>query len=722
MSFTVTSRSEAEVFSDLEALCTQPGFIHAVAHFCFRDNVILTGDKLEEKDYQKFHSTERLIRTEISTLIGLLVKAPIDWTLPKPEVVGTQIENAEKLLLELHGCFNAFGMNALKAAIKNGKTSDLNPFANGEAMREPIFYSGESAYIFQYLDLAKDRYQNDNSWLQAKVGFSIDKAYAVIKAMETLHNQIAFEEFFKLKAVHPENWTLLPCFKVYPYQISAVTGFDIALVERVLEKFTLPADDFNTQFSAVQEFNSINATPLIKSLDGQYINFQLYALAESLYESPYYWMLQDKTYRGLASKNRGEFTERFVEERLALVFGKDNVYSNINLTKSKETIGEIDVLVAWGNRAVIVQAKSKKLTIEARKGNDLQIKDDFKKSVQDSYEQAYLCADILNDEQYALELPYKQSLKIQRKFSEIYLFCVVSDNYPALFFQAKQFLQTKESSVITQPFVMDIFNLDAMTEMLQSPLHFLSYVNKRVGYSDQLMASQELTILSYHLKQNLWIEDGISMIQLHDDISVSLDLAMAVRRTGIAGDDTPKGILTRFKGTFFGNLIESIEQTKSPAAIDLGFFLLSISEDAINNITRAVKQLTAKWRTDHKPHDLTLGFTEASAGLTVHVSDLSNSESMSRLEKHCRGRKYSEKAKEWFGICLDPKTMMLRFAVSMRFEWKFDAALEAIMHSAMKPLNTKLALSNISAGAKKLGRNDPCPCGSGKKSKKCCLK
>ena len=720
MTFTISSRTEADVFHDLEMLCHQPGFIHAIAHFCFRDNVMLIGDKLEEADYQKFHSDERLIRTELSTLIGLMVKAPIDWTFPKPEVVNGYIEKAEAFLQELHGCFNAFNMGALKAAIEKG--GDFNPFANGEAMREPIFYSGESAYIFQYFEFAKSRYQNDNLWLQANMGFSIDEAYSIFKAMEKLHNQIAFDAFFSLKNLHPESWTLLPCFKVHPSQISAATGFHDALVERVLDKFTFPANDLNSQFSAVQEFNAINATPLIKSPDGQYVNFQLYAIAESLYESPYYWMLQDKPYRGSASKNRGEFTERLVEERLSLVFGKENVYSNINLTKSKETIGEIDVLVAWGNRAIIIQAKSKKLTLEARKGNDLQIKDDFKKSVQDAYDQAYLCGELLSDEKYELEFSDKQLLKIPRKFSEIYLFCVVSDHYPALFFQAKQFLQSKQSPAIQQPFVMDIFNLDAMTEMLQSPLHFLSYVNKRVGYSQELLAAQELTILGYHLKHNLWIEGGINMMHMHDEFSTGLDLAMMVCREGVKGENIPQGILTKFKGKFFGNLIEGIEQTKSHAAIDLGFFLLSISEDAVNDITKAVKQLTAKWRTDHKPHDLTLGFTEASAGLTIHVSDVENDKAMYELEGHCKKRKYSQKAKEWFGMCLNPKTMMLRFSLSMNYAWKFDADLDALMQKSMKPLSPNFAIASIPARAKNIGRNDPCSCGSGKKYKKCCMK
>ena len=58
------------------------------------------------------------------------------------------------------------------------------------------------------------------------------------------------------------------------------------------------------------------------------------------------------------------------------------MFQNIEIIRSKnEVLSEIDVLVIFGDRAIVLQAKSKKLTLEARKGNDLQLKDDFKKAV-----------------------------------------------------------------------------------------------------------------------------------------------------------------------------------------------------------------------------------------------------------------------------------------------------------------------------------------------------
>ena len=86
-------------------------------------------------------------------------------------------------------------------------------------------------------------------------------------------------------------------------------------------------------------------------------------------------------------KHRGEFTENFSAERLKSVFGKDRVFTNIDIVDSKKSkAGEIDVLVVFANRAIILQAKSKKLTIAARKGNVNCLQSDFKKAIQESDE------------------------------------------------------------------------------------------------------------------------------------------------------------------------------------------------------------------------------------------------------------------------------------------------------------------------------------------------
>ena len=75
-------RSEPTIFDDLAALCISKGFIHALATICLRDNIVGFAEELTTEDMAKRFSRSRLIRTEVTTLIGLMMRAPIDY-LPK---------------------------------------------------------------------------------------------------------------------------------------------------------------------------------------------------------------------------------------------------------------------------------------------------------------------------------------------------------------------------------------------------------------------------------------------------------------------------------------------------------------------------------------------------------------------------------------------------------------------------------------------------------------
>ena len=296
----------------------------------------------------------------------------------------------------------------------------------------------------------------------------------------------------------------------------------------------------------------------------------------------------------------------------------------------------------------------------------------------------------------------------------IFPISVVADHYPALAFQARQFLKAESTERIVPPLVIDVFALDAITEMLASPLRLLSFLSLRARFSNNLMMSHEHMLLSYHLKHNLWLESSADMMSLADDISSDLDVAMAVRRDGIPGAATPDGILTRFEGTPFVRIIAKIEDTPDPVAISLGFMLLELNEDTIRNINKYINLVLARTAADGGLHDMTIGLSTASTGLTVHCSRLVDSEAEIRLRRHCEKRKYLQKAASWFGLAVRPDGS-IQLAAELTWPWKFDGEMEDILASTSSahPLNA--------ASGRKVGRNDRCPCGSGKKYKHCCI-
>ena len=717
----MTERTEADIFSDLELLCSSKGYVHVIAFFYFMSNVVGFSDTLKPNDLTRLYSNDRLTRNELSTLIGLLYKNEIDLSILKFDEMLHLVEKTELLLEEIHK--SMIGPMIHGTHISDSIHKDFSPFSNGSAMREPIFYSGESVYTFQYLDFAQRKYSRDNQWLLERKGFSINDCNQVITIIREIQNSKINDEIWELCEEEERDWNLISSFILTVDEILEKATIDREVIHNVIKAFTCPSEFRNHNFSSLSDFNITNAYPIIDLGNGYYLLFQQYNLFEAYYESPFYWLIEDKLYFSTAMKNRGKFTEEICVDKLALIFGENRVFPNVKIiNSSKEIAGEIDVLVVFADRAIILQAKSKRLTIEARKGNDAILKDDFKKSVQDSYDQALKCSEMLLKDNYVLQDVNATILNINRIIKEIYIFCVVSDHYPSLSLQTSEFLKYECSDIIKPPFVMDIFLLDIMAEMLQSPLHFLSYVNRRTNYFEKVIASNELVILSFHLLFNLWVKDENMSLYLQDDFCTDLDAAMYVRREGLPGDRTPKGILTKYENTIYDQLLQQIEGLEIPDTIDLGFFLLQFGEDTITTFNKSVFDIADRAKKDSKHHDVSIGLENGkvgAAGITIHCSYDPISIAATKLRNHCDLRKYDHKSNVWYGLNIDPDNLRINFGLKVDYQWNQSDVMETRLKSFQSKQEYILG-HNVKIPLQKIGVNEPCPCGSGKKFKRCC--
>lgn len=709
------ARPEQEVFDELRCLCGSPGYMHALAYFCYRDNTLRIGEELTADDVVELHSESRLIRTEISTLIGLALCSSVDWSHPGPENLQEYIDRTDVLMEELHKAISkAFFDGATPEKIISG---EFDPFKSAAALREPIFYGGESAYSFQYRDLAPKKYERDEEWILAHKGFSLESAARVISSILEILNEKQLSTIESFKTMDPEHWTVLPAYTFTIEDVSRKTEIDESVVSKVIAAFSFPDGSLNEGFRSLNDFNVANAAPIICAANGEFVLLQHYSLVESFYESPIFWLSSDKDYAKFALSNRGLFTEVASRDFLERVFESNHVFTNVDIYKGKKTkVGEIDVLVVFGDRYIVLQAKSKRLTIEARKGNDLQIKDDFKKAVHDAYDQAIICSKALIDGDCRYVLSSGEELTLKHSPKIVYPLCIVSDHYPALNFQARQFLIIQEHERIAPPVVTDLFALDTMTEMLRSPLRFLSYLSLRAEHGGKVHAMHELTILGYHLKRNLWLDDMNGMVVIGDDVGSELDVAMMVRRDGLPGRDTPEGILTRHVNSAAGRMISQIEKMSDPATLDLGMLLLEAGEDAFTEFSSGLEHIVDQTKKDAGEHDVTIGL--GGAGVTVHCNYLSRDEAADKLTAHCKARKYAERANAWHGVAVSPKDGSIRFGCEYSYPWVHDEHMEGVLQS----LGLKKGKKIQPPKNKKVGRNDPCPCGSGLKFKKCCLK
>jgi len=586
-------RLEQEIFDELEKLCASPGFAHVISYFCFRDHMIGYGEELKAEDFAtRRPPMERLIRSELSTLVGLMLRAPRDLTLPNSKRMQELIERTEALLAELHEVLGTPMKAGMIAALAGDPGSEnVEPFASAAVMQEPIFYSADSAFSSQYRDFAVQKYARDNDWLQQHKGFAPAEAKQVVAAINALLNVNLMATLKSLKGTPPDKWTFLGGFEFSAYEIAKKSALPLETVNAVIAAFSF-SENGNPTFRSLHEFNAANACPIIRGNGDKYLLFLPVSLTEALYDSPFYWMAADAEYAETTLKNRGLFTEEFTAGRLEHVFGTDNVFRNVDIWDSrarKRRLGEIDVLVLIADRAIVVQAKSKKLTLLARKGSDLQLQTDFKAAVQDAYDQALSCSQLLLAGKSFLVDGSGREIPVPKQINHIHPLCVVSDHYPALSFQAGQFLKVKTTDEIHPPLVCDVFLIDVITEFLDTPLRCLSYLELRAKAGDNVLLSHEISALGFHLKQNLWLGEYDFMV-LEDDFSTDLDVAMAVRRDGVPGKGTPPGILTHLKGTPLGRIIEEIERRSELSAIEVGLELLKLSGKSSNDLNLAIKK------------------------------------------------------------------------------------------------------------------------------------
>lgn len=712
-------RNERSILADLAALTASPGYVHAIANISHRDNLILIKGKLKPSDMNGLFSSERLIRTELTTLIGLMVKKSLDLSEQSTDVIEGYVKRTDALMQELHNSMSYPMFSATLEAVKAGSALP-NPWL-GSGMREPIFYGSESAYTFQYRDFVPEKYGADDAWMIKSKGFTSGQARTIAKSMCALMDEKATRLLEDTRTASASLATWLPSFEFSPDEVAAYSGVEKNIVKAFFRAFIFAGD--NAAFKEVGDFNEVAARPLLTTDRGTVLLFSHYAICEALYESPFFWMWEDESYRPTAAKHRGAFTERFAASRLTEVFGREHVHTNVNLHRGRNIVGEADVLVIYGDRLIIVQAKAKKLTIAARKGNDNQLKIDFASAIQKSYDQGLICANEIVSGGCQLLDNSGNEVRLPSSIKEIFLFSLVSDHYPALASQVRQSLKFQVTDVIRPPFVMDVFLLDTLTEMLATPLRLLSYVKLRVAASDKLMSGHELTVLGYHLKQNLLLDDKHDLVMLEDSIARDLDTAMTVRRDNQHGDDTPVGILTKMRGTRYESLIKEIETRADPATLELGFHLLSLGEDTCRNIHDALEAITRQTKLDGRCHDVTLASSTPPGGISFHCNPTPSREAIAVLELHCTKRKYQQHASQWFGVSVSPAGQV-QFGITLDFPWVASQEMERLTADMKPASNVRDILPQYirEVSRMKLGRNDLCNCGSGLKYKKCCLR
>lgn len=497
--------NKQEILDRLNELTKPYSFLYILSRIVIRD-FCGTIDTLFSKN-----TREHLNNNEFAFLMGLWVKN-VDSNVTFEEEDWENVFNETYELMEkLHYTFIKdfkFDIDSLPDFQEH--------FSQGSVMQEMMFYAGTGAYDEQYTELVTQKYKYDTEWLEKNKGFelsSLPKFYDNIK--DTLNQKLNTRKS-RENLSEPEQLTNIFC----------LTKDEITKgnnnFKNILEHLTIDLSVQNNEsFNEIGDFNSYCEKPIIKINNQQYFVPNAFILSESLYESPYYWMLADKDYINIALHNRGKIAEEITKKIIEPLFGVENVYQNVIINKTKnEQLTDLDLLAVHNDKAIIFQVKAKKLTALSKKGNTVSIKKDFQKAVKDAYKQALLCREcLIENGKYTFSLKTEKFTKDISKIKDYFIITIVLDDYPAITHQVHVLLGNETEEL---PVAINIFDLALLVKYLKTAENFIDYISRRTKFSKYFKADNEMGFLGFHLSKGLKKYDG-DMVYLDESWAQSID-------------------------------------------------------------------------------------------------------------------------------------------------------------------------------------------------------
>lgn len=629
-------RDISEIFDDLRKLAQSDGAIHSISKIIYRD-WILTIDTHEAKitdDPSVRWSTDKLNNNELMLLVGLAIQSASDRTFSVLPASDDFAGQADRLLRELHD-----SINGAAPFINPDTGAEHDPAAFvGEVAREAIYYGADGFYAHQFLELSRHRFRNDQEWLQKSVGISIRGIIDIARHIQLLMIRQMDAEGHRRRGADVSPGDLTNSLVVIKADLIKKHG---QKVHAFLAKFASPAVDGNAQFTSPFSVNQANIAPLVDLGDHLYVP-STYKLLQSVYESPFYWMFADPAYRDAASKHRGAYVEETGAHILRSVFGTENVHSNVKLYEGKDVGGEIDILVAYGEFLIVGQAKSKRVSMKARAGDKDALAADFKGAVQDPYEQAIECADLIRRGARCAtpdgtELEF---LAMPRLFPMVLL----SDHFPAATQLSGILLKQTEGIA---PVVWDLGFLDCAARVLSSPIEMIFYLQSRAQLFDKVISDSEYNFLGFHLRSKLAIPEDVDMMMLERDYATVVDDFMVAADLGIPAE-RPRGVLEQLDLPVITELFVELKRS-DPRLAAVVVDLYDFSGAALADLSATVLDLREEIRATGKAFKA-FSIQTGSGGLTYVVSSKRDDKTFRSAHLLGAKHKYDTKSDRWYVI------------------------------------------------------------------------
>lgn len=473
MKTTENDKSYDDYLDELDNFSKLSNYLDALFLLLERNN------KYTFSELSNIDTHNKLIQSELTYLFGL-------WLKNKDSDDDKIVHSTSDLARIIHQTLDNLHLALLGASNNVDKSDIIKAYRESpEMVKETIFYSGTGVYDTQLIDHLIDKYKYDETWIKSKYGFNLNDMIDFFTCL-----RIGIDVRMNLPKQNGHG---------YPNYLNISNHYfnKNPKLLKVAEAFSVPMKSKqNGTFRDIGDANEFKINPIWKEDSNLIVPLQ-FALAESIYDSPYYWMLKDETYRDKALNNRGNVAEELTFTHLGKVFSTDELFIGLEVELSKgKRLTDLDVCVIRESTMIIFQVKSKRLTQLTREGDIKTFQKDFQKAVGQAHHQANVAIpNILNNTCKVFDRERK--LIDISGIKDIVTACVVLDPYPAISLHTMMhFIGQK-----VRPIAMSVFDLEVIVSYLNTPEKLTKYLTERGKFGNRYHADTELTYLGFYLNK-----------------------------------------------------------------------------------------------------------------------------------------------------------------------------------------------------------------------------
>jgi len=392
---------------------------------------------------------------------------------------------------------------------------------------------------------------------------------------------------------------------------------------------------------------------------------------------------------------------------------------------------EADVVVVWWPFLIVVDAKGKRVAPEALRGSRSKLKQTLGKNIRDAFVQSGRVLRVLERDG---KIRFKEKATgrvVEVELDRLRRVMPISVTLQNLSGIPTQLAVTQRLGLFKGnafPWSVCVDDLDVITRFAGSPDVFLHYIERRTAQQNINVGlhGDELDIFGHYLENRLHPSLYEGRKEIIEHVSgpnfISFDGGDEDFEPFYTADwngaPPPSTSVALKVPPPIQSVLAELRNRSDDGARWVAFALLGLSHAAMSRLAAALEDMKANQAQGERILRSTMREGDIVINVLAHRG-LTQADFFKNVTLRSRMEHYRTRARATVTIGIDQRDTSQPFEVAQWLEgpWEHEPLLEELLAKD----SGQPRVAQLPRGTFKPGRNDPCPCGSGKKFKRCCI-